>query len=1218
MEPAPVPVGVERPPEDFFVPYPSRDHPDIQSLVYAKREFGECVSGPNPLDEAERVDKLYFNSQILYQRLLHAYGSIMLLYEQSSGKTGCFKCYHDYMSTRHPGVIKKTYYVSAAIQSEEFKEQIVFGPFGTQEDKNELLAGKTVKRTIARRALDSMDIELMTYGQFAAFIATFSTNDALIGAFCSAYVIIDEFHEEKLNELEDLGSGRGGKNKRNRLREYEQIWRLSRVCPTCVFTLASGTPITDNIREFIYHVNLIPNTKQIRTELSVQIAQDVCREYKMSFESIEWTEIPHFDEPEDWTYDWEEDVNDNLTEEQVREARREITEKYKEQLEELVQQREIELEPVIRGRVMYMRAPVTEAVIRDFDDAEIAKLNKIYGNNMYSDSTGNVKGWRYINVDHELMRTFTHVRMSKFQTLGYLHCMRFAKRDSDGLYTLARQAGVVVFPTEEYARDCVNLGIQKADEKHLPDMDFEESYGVKGYNRCFDTVLRTVKTRVPKTPGYERRTEPTKVVEVKEPYGWFVRYLKDDACLYNCSAIIWDIVWFITREEGFPVYVPSKNLQSVLGTIEVALIARGYTKFTGEEEDLTDEGLPLSEGNRFAVISSEESKTYQSILKAWGHPKNVLRKYIAALLVSPAATTGINIPNAGHCCVPESEHNSAPTRQAVARIMRPNVHKESSKVVKGPPWNWTEFPVYMHYYMPDLYGYGDAEKTNELLDLTHGGYNDELVEGLDDPNSPYWSVAHWKVYGNAHDKEMKEARLFRSIKKCAVDYQMNIGRNMLRDDIKDFTFKTDFSTKYYEAFNCDPTFPVDTSTYESYYLDSKKLWETGDLLGKIVDMPYTTAIQQSKLSTSYTSNEIMYALRRVVERQTTIGSNYLGFPLTLKEDHGIFYPSHDFVQTPSSALIPYTQVTTFNSNSTVDSVASKWVYPEDIEYYKEEVEKSSNYVHSLTYIPNLFKAAMLEEALLIKLRKEKVPLWGERVLDAYSLLFHVVTEREDEYVLLHQVNNLYANVGPNYVAVDSIVNPKRGLRMYIESSSPLQSGVWRSCTRIENEYYSKALHDHMEGILYTYYKAFEYLGFIGVIVRNDKVHIRKFNPVVSKDGVKTYVSKSKGQDVESSDTKPQLDMLYALTPEVHNVQVSAQKRKELIAHFSRKDAKVGRNVISTTALEKFPSAKLVFFKTKTEEVQTPSLARQICNRLLAIGAIFAIIGDPKLVVESIT
>lgn len=1210
----------ERPPEDFFVPYPPRDDKDIQSIVYSKREFRECLSGPNPLIEKERVDKLYFNSQVLYQRLLHTYGSIMLLFEQSSGKTGCFKCYHDYMTKNHPGVIKRTYYVSAAMQAEEFKEQVVYGHFGLKEDKDELISGKTNKATISRRRLDVMGIELMTYDKFASFIASMS-NEEVIKKFCSACVIIDECHEVKLNETEDLG-----RKKRDRLEHYEQYWRLSILCPTCVFTLASGTPITDKNAEFIYHMNLLPNTKKIRTKLSEQIAHDVCKDYNIRPETIEWSDPIDFEEPVEWTYDFEEG-SELMTADEILEAKAQVDKQYEVDLNMFVKRRESDLEPVIRGRIMYIRAPITEAVIRNFDYDEALMLSKIYGYHMYdykiydeNDSRFQVSDWREVKFDHELMMSFTHVRMSKFQTLGYLHCMRGQKRDRYGLYVLARQAGTVVFPTEDYAKDCVKLGVSEADNVHLPDYDFNDSYGGPGYDTCFKLVKRIVKRKKPTTPGYQRRTADTEETEVYEPSDWFLKYLKIDACLYNTSAIVWDIVWLITREEGFPVYIPSMNLTSTLGTIEAALIARDYTRFTGEDEDeLTSEGLPLSKGKRFAVISSKENKSYQNIIRAWGHPKNVMREYIAALLVSPAGTTGVNIPNAGHCCVPEPDHNSAPTRQATARIMRPNAHKASAKLVKGEPWNWDEFPVYMHYYMPDLYGYGNDDDMNELLELANLGENWGLVDGLDDSNSPLWTVAHWRVYGNAHEKELKEARLFHSIKRCAVDYQMNIGRNMLRNDIKDFTFKADFTTVRYDAYNCNSKWPVDTRTYDSYYLESKKLWETGDLLDSIVDVPYTTAISIATENPKYTSNEIMYALRRVVERQSAIGTNYMGFPLTLKEDRGIFYPSHDFVQDPSSALIPYTRTTVFNSTSTIDSISGQWLHTELVEEYKHDAEEAGNYLDFFAAeVPNLYKAAILEEALLLKLYNKRLPKWASRVLDAHSLLFCVVKEREDQYVLLHQIHNLYAHIGHNYVAVDSIVSPKRGICMYVTSSSPLESGAWKLCNDIENQYYSKFLHDHIERILYTYYKAFEHLGFIGVTVRNDEVHARMFTSKIDKDGKKVYKSHSKGQNLKSSDTKAQLSMLYALTPEAHHVRVTDKKRGELIKFFSEKRTKGRAGVINAKTLAEFPSSKLLFFEKQLESPPAPSFGKQIAEKLLAIGAVVPIVGDPKVVVDSMT
>lgn len=1280
-----LPSDRRRPPEDFDVPYPSRNDPDIQSLLYSKLEFRECASGPDPFNEHTRVDDTYFNSQILFARLLDTYGSMMLLYEQSSGKSGCFKAYHKLVTEGIGNEIDTMYYVSADLQGKEFEEQIVFGHFGDLRDKQELESGRTTKVTIGRRAMRRMKIIRMTYGQFAAHVRTHTTKEKLIHTFCRCAVIVDEFHQIKLTEKLDAYTS----DERNRLADYKQFWILTKLCPTCVFVLASGTPITDNIIEFIYHFNLLPNTKQIQTQLSVKIATEVCD----SFEGLKLSDLglepngpnwaPYFDIEGPAPFVWKETPNQMLSSEQIKELKEKYERQNAERMEEFITQREIWLESIGRGRIMYIRAPQTSAVVRYMDDSEIRKLNRAYltattyierarqeiipilddsqvrpfesvyrkvytalveGNQppslrgeeaellsllyeqaaieeeyeqgMYTPRTLDVKGWRNIQYDDALRKTFTNTTMSMFQTLGYIY-VALDKQDKDGLYVEATQSCVVVFPSKEYAEDCIEFGIEQANRIHLPTYDFSQSYGGKGFNTCFEKTKVMVRSK-PGTKNYAQKPENMfKAVEVTRALPWFLEYLKDDALLQNCSSVIWDIVWLVTREEGFPVYVPSKNKTSVLQTTMAALKARGYEEFTGKEE-LTEDGLPLSKGKRVAMITPKQSKTFQKLLAVWGHPKNVTREYIACLLVSPAGTTGLNIPNAGHCCVTEPQHNSANTRQAVYRVLRPNSHLNSVRKVKGPPWLWDDFPVYMHYYMPDLYGYGNTDELEQMKSLMKGATNSYLVRDLDSEfTNGLWTVSHWKVYSNAHEKEVAEASLFRTLKRIAVDYPMNIGRN-IRSDIIDGTFPADFESANYEAFNFDPMLPLDTSTYDAYYLQSKKLWKNEEFLTSLSTKTHITSMTMSE--GLYTPNEMLHSLRRVVELQLAIGTNRLGFPLILKEDHGLFYPSHDYVQEADSSLITYTQTNVLTDVIPIDGEIHNWTNAELVDDYKLKLAAASHYKNYLTTVPNVYKCTMIEEALLSVFEGKSLLEWESRIIDAYKYLYYCHVERGDECVIIHQVNNLHADVGSNYVAVGNVVNPKKNIRMYVVSSSPLQCCVWRGCTNAENLHYGSILSSVVEDELRYYYEKFEYLGFMGIIVRGDKVHIRYFERVKQKKGDSSnqvqYKSSSTGQNVKSIDLADQLHMLYELSPERHTVNISENERQGLLRYFHGK--KVGKSQLSSVMLNSLATAKLEFYREMhAKKSHTPSIPRQICDKLLNIGAMFAIVGDAHLVVSSL-
>src|SRR5687768_13228744 len=81
-------MGMNQKLEDFINPYPSRDHPDIQSLLYAKKEIRELVPDPDPALGEYRVDPIFFNHQVAFQRIMSEYGSVLVESGTGSGKTG--------------------------------------------------------------------------------------------------------------------------------------------------------------------------------------------------------------------------------------------------------------------------------------------------------------------------------------------------------------------------------------------------------------------------------------------------------------------------------------------------------------------------------------------------------------------------------------------------------------------------------------------------------------------------------------------------------------------------------------------------------------------------------------------------------------------------------------------------------------------------------------------------------------------------------------------------------------------------------------------------------------------------------------------------------------------------------------------------------------------------------------------------------------------------
>src|SRR6185312_7404621 len=119
--------------ESYDVPYPSSKDPEIRRLIWAKKEYRECTSGPKTFED-KRVSDKYFNIQVFFQRFLVPYRVCLLYFEPSCGKTGAYKCFQEYMNTERPGEIKKFYYFAGKAQINDFSEQVALN-FGTSSTR---------------------------------------------------------------------------------------------------------------------------------------------------------------------------------------------------------------------------------------------------------------------------------------------------------------------------------------------------------------------------------------------------------------------------------------------------------------------------------------------------------------------------------------------------------------------------------------------------------------------------------------------------------------------------------------------------------------------------------------------------------------------------------------------------------------------------------------------------------------------------------------------------------------------------------------------------------------------------------------------------------------------------------------------------------------------------------------------------------------------------
>ncbi len=1171
---------MDRPLESYDVPYPSKRNKDIQSIIYSKKEFRECQSGPK-ISEDKVVQLGFFNTQVFFQRYVAAFGSVCLFWKPGSGKSGAFILYQKYMNTFRPGEVSAFYFIAGETQINDFERQAAYD-FGEVKRSFHGDVGKSYEpseKTKVRRYIKSQNTYTLTYKAFATLIDSLSDDEDLINEFSSAVVFIDEVHSIKLTQEKDMSET----EVRDRRIVYTSFWRVGKICPTCIFILSTGTPMTNIISELIYLVNLIPGGIQIKTPLSELIAKD---------------------------------ANIDLGESIVIDFNSSKAEK--------------DLEYVLRGTVLFCEAPSTGAVKSYLTKETINNLPILKGKGRFTlytkplvetsfesslesslesstedstklltnNSTPWSPSWRSVVFDEKLGMYITKLYMSPFQTRGYKSVQKSGyksvQKSGDGdediiydaVYSQVLQASVFVFPTKGYAKIAVKNGLAAAEQ-------LANNVGLVGSTEGFKSVSETAEIKVLKKFKSHINVDRLeyKIIDILRPYQWFKRYLYDDELLYNSGVKVYDIVMHAIDKKIGPIYVASKYHDSTSVVIGWALEARGFTEYTPDEKDIIN--LPTKR-KRYAIIHGRNKKNHQKILEFIKHKENIRGKYLKVIMISPVGATGINIFNVEHGFILEPHFNMAEFNQASNRILRPNSHINSLAWIKNK-FNMNSFPVYMHYCVGELYSPDNKEVLKEV---------------------PKEVPIDWQIYFHAVDKDKETSRVMRMLKRIAIDAQVNIKRNTPKT-IEDYSSNADYQLTKYKPFNINTTWNIDLSTYDSYYTNKYNENATTDLsifMSQLSFGPleYVLETVQKK---GYSSAEVLFALQNTIGTKAQIGKDFLGFPIYLKEDNNILYTTRDMYETKSisdRAAIFYTTTTTLQSDVSLDDVAIEFVVPEDIELKKEEIVENSDYVARISYFPSQYKSALFEEAITKSISGDisgDNDTWYTRIIDTLKHLYGT-DDTSGDIAHFHRILTLF-DTGTSYDAINAFINANTSLRVMYESDKS-----WRPANKAESDVYFKELNNKLQPKLEVYYEANKALGFIGIIVKFNTVHIRYF----TKDNDGKFIIGRSSSNVYNIEKYNILPLLYKACPlaKRKNPKLSDSKKSKLLASIK---TLIGKKNLDISQYQTLPKEQLIFYEKVLSESSSRSshtLARKLSECLLKRNAIFAITGDPKAVVENMT
>ena len=1197
---------------DFVKPYPSRNDPDIQSLIYAKKEFRELVPDPNPDNGEYRVDPMFFNHQILFQRIMSEYGCVFLESGTGSGKSGCIAALEVYQRKHRAGEIKDFYYIAGKDQQNDFTNQIT-RTFGSIEEQARYAKGTKQERTQKRRMMKA-HFKTLTYNEISREIETRATNDELLRDFGNSAFFFDEIQTIKLSEKLDLNKTR------DRFKIYANIWRLTHVCKYAMVAIITATITTNNINESLYHANLLPRTKQFDTKLSRRVVEYL-ETLGYDIPAQDWSEIDTsiIDEIDPDYYDHLKGVECDGT---PIGTDIEIPD-YTARLNKL----EIQREAVLRGRILYVRSPETGA------------------REVFPDSDEDTCSHRFIR----------NLQMSKFQSEAYARTItetdhskikkNLVQTDDDAiergksaLYQLPKQASVIVFPTQEHAIariEEIKLGrmsksekskyLQKTyrDPKYVPKISTIP--GVVGKKGILDIVTIESKT-VTRTANdymtyshYEKNVAQNRMGVKKQKTmvvaPWFAEYATYDELVHECSAKFWEIISYLEKPHIFNptpggpsnaglTYVSEEFYITNCLALAAILESRPLpetSKWKGENvrwsafnlarvEDwkYPDGQLRIKPAPRYIIYTSgaDENVRAQSLELA-SHPKNVNGDYLMLIIATEVGTVGININNGAAMFFNTSRFTPGAMQQTKNRIFRATSHIEAIKqarLLRNEDFVNVEVRYMVARVHPEIQE--AYQKTGlEVLEI------DSLL------------------YRVIYEKAFRFGILARMDCRIAVDAPINARRNIRALTDLPKSENTNYSDQVqYIPYKFNSQMPIDYTTYNIYYTEEsipRVEASLAEAFGIYNHYPINYILDTLAKTHKYSKQEIANAIRYLVETSKILLHDRSGYPQYLTESRGILYITRDPSAASEASMHYYSSNIIYSSQSILEKYAVDII---DISF--EILTLGSNQLADPDVYKNWFaeldaykKIKLFETAWILYIAGTKPPAWVRRIIDAAK---HLYAKDSTDGTIVHEIELVYSKT-TNYNAVDGLLRPSAHLRVYTD-------GIWRHTNDYERDYYAKVIEDKMNVKFETYYKKFQAIGILGIIVRPDLVHIREFQYNAKTDKFKST------EGTKCTGLKPYvlIGMIFDVEPEfqVPDPKTLASNISRIAMYF-----KVSKKSVEKLAVEN--PAKLAYYIARIEDREDESirnkteLCAELCSKLLVVGAIFPIIGSAKITISKI-
>jgi hypothetical protein len=871
--------------DDLIAVYPDQDDEDIQNLITNKREYCEYASLTK---EATPMPGDYYVHQKLVQRLIQKYPCLMVAHDTGTGKsctiTGAAQYFkRRYASKQYEDILTEEPYLSKAYF-------FVKGKSLVSEMKNQIVCYCTGGEYETERVLAATNEstrkslvtrELKNWYKIKTY-KSFANKLATL----SDDAIISKYSGCMffLDEVHNIATDHN--TKENSGVEVEGEEKESKI------TIRIGSEervVTSTYYQFYRLFHVVKRSKIVIASATPMINDPAEVRPIMNLILDENHQIPS-------NINWST-VNEDT------------------------------LEPYFRGKISYVRA---------FDTGIITK---------YEGETLDIE-YNYLG-ETEISKTIVYKsNMSKHMTCGYL----IASSIEDMAYRSAeRQASSFIFPDGSYGKDGYDRWTTSSKG---PKVQTEARKRGRPTKAELEKRKSEESSRKPKrdfTPemkelirenglNYYSCKFAAALNEIKKAKGIcfvYCNYVQAEAKLFGlCLALLLN----------FSEYRESTT----------AFIGEGISSYCPKKGDIV-RSVRLSKSPRYCLLTGEtESSQHDSMMALLNSTENMNGEYIKVIIGSPSARDGINIANATQIHILGGPWNRSSSYQAQSRAIRATSHTQMLKKLEDELEEQgrnraeakIEVSIYFHAACPIYLSKDQVQEQLNNMNEYRDKRNKLNIENIKiPPRNKVPRGVDVDLYLKSEEKDRRIRRIFRIMKRCAVDCQIQYGRNFRPTDINgsEVCDYEDCDFGCYSNNGASEPCPAitnrtDFSTYDIYFID--------DLVDRVVIevkaiLKTKPSISLSELSKTqslkkYHMNSICLAIEKLAyEKELMLDS--FGFPCYIVSDGDVLFLSREYPYDENKSALSYYASNLFTHEKEIS--LTNYMIPIETERRKGDIEK---------------------------------------------------------------------------------------------------------------------------------------------------------------------------------------------------------------------------------------------------------------------------------------